>query len=492
MGINIGINNILKPKDLHAKKPTHHSSLIEYWDFSKYKNSDFTQQVNKIEGIKGVSLELRDFLYKADSGFGLYKVDYSIYSNIDETVATLTNDSIKIKGVPQEQELYFNSPKNQKQESYKIFVSGVSKTNYIVYTYYKNDKLNELIIDKSGYYQLPESINKGNNNSIIFRRLNDNYNNIVIRQIASSYDGALIFSGASQAVSYNTDIIKTVIIKMLFVDKQSNIEYPLIFFRTLPDDINIAYDSRNKVIKSFGNTKINDISTCLIAQLPNPIITGNRVFICDTIGLLKIAVYGVALYKDLLTDEEIQKEIDLIDPIPEGYNNAVLVPINNNFSDFDIADVIRTKDIRIGFIYNDKTKIIRSFEISVFPTNVGNNETIVKINNRDYLVNYNVSITTFVDEGYVPPKTVYKLNEPFDISELVIYADCQLSPTYTERILIDNRDIQVIGFNNSVVGEKQVWLRYRNTNKVIKCYVTNLVDSNENVIVDKNNKILYL
>lgn len=166
-----------------------HESLVDAWFMSGYANGDSPAS---IRGVKGNELQLRNFAYALDSGFGKYTVDWSTYrkSNIDILYSGLihkpqgSNGSISIGFIY----LTSNIP------SYSIKVEGLSYGS--IDYYYRNSEGNQVIfsIKQSGIHKLPICYKDGTaGTNVIINILSTDA--VTITQLPSAYEGALVFDG---------------------------------------------------------------------------------------------------------------------------------------------------------------------------------------------------------------------------------------------------------------------------------------------------------
>lgn len=166
-----------------------HESLVDAWFMSGYANGDSPAS---IRSVKGNELQLRNFAYALDSGFGKYTVDWSTYrkSNIDILYSGLihkpqgSNGSISIGFIY----LTSNIP------SYSIKVEGLSYGS--IDYYYRNSEGNQVIfsIKQSGIHKLPICYKDGTaGTNVIINILSTDA--VTITQLPSAYEGALVFDG---------------------------------------------------------------------------------------------------------------------------------------------------------------------------------------------------------------------------------------------------------------------------------------------------------
>ena len=299
-----------------------HESLVDAWFMSGYANGDSPAS---IRGVKGNELQLRNFAYALDSGFGKYTVDWSTYrkSNIDILYSGLihkpqgSNGSISIGFIY----LTSNIP------SYSIKVEGLSYGS--IDYYYRNSEGNQVIfsIKQSGIHKLPICYKDGTaGTNVIINILSTDA--VTITQLPSAYEGALVFDGVDDyGICTGLPILDdyTVICRREIINKDyysiasksTVVGEGGFIFETIQDRTNYCY--------SFGvDNRINLYNGEISWQTKNS-YNGNTIKAGDrkdtdtlTLGIIRVgdesrrflqgAIYYFALYNKSLTPEEIETE----------------------------------------------------------------------------------------------------------------------------------------------------------------------------------------
>lgn len=205
----IGIGNGICFKQVRDKgggsyiDPLVRDSLVGVWIADQNTNESPTRNIikNTIKG-KGGDLELLNFGYKLNSGYGKYEEDFTdwiIYPNIKVTDSVITTD-----GNFKSSWFIYKHSSESKINEMNIKVSGIPKGGKILYLYISDETANLPIvytIPKDGIYHLPESKINNNRASIGFTvESRYDWNNIRIEQIPS-FEGALVTDGKDDMIT---------------------------------------------------------------------------------------------------------------------------------------------------------------------------------------------------------------------------------------------------------------------------------------------------
>lgn len=199
-GIGIGIGIPFKNNALGGDRPylppELKARLIGVWDNYGKKNTDVDRNIikNKIPNAGG-DLEILNSAYKLNSGFGEYKVDFTVYNN--QNVLVSPNKLVSIAG----REIISLLPYVELSKaipSYKIKVIGlIGELSY----WYRNQDGSEsrIIITKDGIYQLPTCYNveNGQGSSVGFNGYSES--SCTIEQIPA-FEGALVTDGINDLI----------------------------------------------------------------------------------------------------------------------------------------------------------------------------------------------------------------------------------------------------------------------------------------------------
>lgn len=205
----IGIGNGICFKQVRDKgggsyiDPLVRDSIVGLWKSDQNTNESPTRNIikNTIKG-KGGDLELLNFGYKLNSGYGKYEEDFTdwiIYPNIKVTDSVITTD-----GNFKSSWFICKHSSESKINEMNIKVSGIPKGGKILYFYISDETANLPIaytIPKDGIYHLPESKINNNRASVGFTvESRYDWNNIRIEQIPS-FEGALVTDGKDDLIT---------------------------------------------------------------------------------------------------------------------------------------------------------------------------------------------------------------------------------------------------------------------------------------------------
>lgn len=306
MGINIGIGNYIgKGK---AQGNSFHPSLVDYWNFAGKKNSDTDRAT--IKGIKGNILNACNFGWSLGSGYGLYKTNFLQWNYISSRgTAVVTSDTIHLTetfgnaAFIELGNLAYNS------ENITVDITGDFGNVYLMYDYYASEtEIGTISIKIPGRYELPKSakINSG------FRTNKAAKLDLTIEQIPE-YEGAIVTDGVDDylkldKVGYN---IGTVILKYIPLFRDNNWRY---VFDVTEERCYFASSKDSGVfVTSMQYKSVGDYTYLIPRTGNNPTVSNTPLYISSHAAMkefLSMALFEMAIYSEILTDEEIQKEID--------------------------------------------------------------------------------------------------------------------------------------------------------------------------------------
>lgn len=322
-------------------------SLVDAWFMSGLSNSD---KPSSIRGVKGNEMQLKNFAYALNSGFGEYAVDFTLWKGTGTTSDSVS--IIKEAGINQGFALIYYNQITSDIPSHSIKITGLNSGEILFY--YRNsegvEKHNSYT--KDGVYTLPTCYKEGTGgiSSGFTIKTTDK---ITITQLPTAYEGALVFDGVDDyGICDNLPILTdyTVICRrsIITVKKTSATASKCSY----PDDVGNSgafileaiFPAGNKSINSFGfpngidNFDENEIVYQTKTSYNGKIITsgyGNdSEYLClgakaYNVNLNKcqefsnIAVYYFALYDKSLTPEEIEEEKVKLENYWEGGKNEL-------------------------------------------------------------------------------------------------------------------------------------------------------------------------
>lgn len=348
MAISIGIGNYIRSSlyNRQGKKSPFHPSLVDYWSFAGKKNSDADRDV--IKGIKGNILNAYNFSWSLGSGYGLYKENYNNFRQISGTTGVFSNTdhsihitNVKTVAIPVTEISY---KAGEVSPEYQIKVTGLLEGQWCGIGYFYNYpgdakppvQENTIKILKDGVYTVPSftfpsDIKYGTSTRIVFNFAGDT--DITIEQIPQ-YEGAIVTDGIDDYLKLDKVGYKigTIILKYIPIPTVNRWQY--VFDNTKQRNY-IAYSSKdaveyNQVTSSFLRVIDKGDYRYAVNNVPKEVST--PLVISSNVGLgefLSMALYEIAIYEDILTDEEIQKEINIME---YGTPNPVFALNFDNFA----------------------------------------------------------------------------------------------------------------------------------------------------------------
>ena len=308
-----------------------HPSLVDYWNFAGKKNSDTDRAI--IKGIKGNILNAYNFGWSLGSGYGLYKENYLIYkafnigsdirailTNTDSKIHvteinksnvkffdsfdhTTTDYSVKVSGLTDDIDLYFNGLKSTNGAVNTKLVNGI---NYLA------------AVDKYGGFKTSTFTGKCD---------------VTIEQIPE-YEGAIVADGVDDYLKLDKTGYKvgTVIIKFKPINIKPNIVNSILNIHT--DEVALQYDTSGVLnnnfttYKNYGEYSVGTFN--IDKNAATPLTLGCKLSNSGSpMGYSNVAIYSVAIYQNVLTAEEIQKEINVM---KYGTPNPVFALNFDNFA----------------------------------------------------------------------------------------------------------------------------------------------------------------
>lgn len=311
-------------------------SLVDAWIMSGLSNST---KPTEIIGVKGNSLQLKNFTYALNSGFGEYATDFNSWAHFNPIETT--SNKIMLGGIG-----FRNIVTTKKAvPELKILVSGF-KGN-IAYNYKTGGSFSNITINDNGVYTLPASEAIINTDTDINRLYTTNasadYSGMTIELLPTAYEGALMFDGVDDyGICTGLPILDdyTVICRREIINKDyySVASKSTVFgkgafvFELIQGRTNHCYSfaADNKI--SLHNS---EISWQTKNSYNGSTITVGNADDTDTLTLgivriedesrrfLKGAIYYFALYNKSLTPEEVEEEKVKLENYWEGGKNEL-------------------------------------------------------------------------------------------------------------------------------------------------------------------------
>ena len=313
-----------------------HPSLVDYWSFKG--KSNFDKDRNTIKGIKGELLTAYNFGWSLGSGYGLFKENYLTYNKAQNVFVT-DDHSITIMNFVPANNWILSKYGNSQLNATRIRVTGLTANNQLAYGYSPtNDGARVLMaIPSDGEYDLPKSVVNTQTYNVGFIVQNALSQNVTIQQIPE-YEGAIVTDGIDDylklgKVGYK---IGTVIVK--YVPIKFNVGWNTAFDNNRYDTPNRNYLGYSSTIENRGTTMfVSEYGDYLALyykatpkQADDSLYIGSsytEAFVAKE--FFSMALFEMAIYSEILTDEEIQKEIDVMQ---YGTPNPVFALNFDNFA----------------------------------------------------------------------------------------------------------------------------------------------------------------
>lgn len=322
-------------------------SLVDAWFMSGLSNSDKPTQ---IVGVKKNKLQLKNFSYALNSGFGKYAVNWNSFAKTTANANfTNTDSSIHITEILVAAGNFLQTSADETVAACKVKVEGITDDIKLRYVSYAEDGTGVYTYLKNGINDLPISYKKftGFAASVVGSC------NITITQLPTAYEGALVFDGVDDyGICTGLPLMDdyTVICrrKIIRIKNSSAVAskrtYPadtgvfgaFVFERVYSHGVKTTisfgmsndmseFDSNEVVYQtktSYNGTTINSGSSndsdtlCLGANAYN-------IFLGRCQEFSNVSIYYFALYNKSLTPEEVEEEKVKLENYWEGGKNEL-------------------------------------------------------------------------------------------------------------------------------------------------------------------------
>lgn len=312
-----------------------HPSLVDYWSF-KGKNN-FDKDRNTIKGVKGNILNAYNLGWSLGSGYGLFKENYLTYNKAQNVFVT-DDHSVTIMNFVPANNWILSKYGNSQLNATRIRVTGLTANNQLAYGYSPtNDGARVLMaIPSDGEYDLPKSVVNTQTYSVGFIVQNALSQNVTIQQIPE-YEGAIVTDGVDDYLKLDKVGYKigTVIIK--FVPIKFNVGWNTVFDNNKYDSPNRNFLGYSSTIENRGTTMFGlNYGDYLALYHNTPKQANDSLYISSSYTesftakeFFSMALYDIAIYQDVLTAKEIQKEINVME---YGTPNPVFALNFDNFA----------------------------------------------------------------------------------------------------------------------------------------------------------------
>lgn len=312
-------------------------SLVDAWFMSGLSNSDKPTQ---IVGVKKNKLQLKNFAYALNSGFGKYAVNWNGFAKTTANANfTNTDSSIHITEILVAAGKFLQTSADETVAACKVKVEGITDDIKLRYVSYAEDGTGTYTYLKNGINNLPISYKEYTG----FAASAVGTCNITITQLPSAYEGALVFDGVDDyGICTGLPILDdyTVICRREIINKDyySVASKSTVFgkgafiFELIQGRTNHCYSFAADNQISLHNS---EISWQTKNSYNGSTITVGNVNDTDTLTLgiirvedesrrfLKGAIYYFALYNKSLTPEEVEEEKVKLENYWEGGKNEL-------------------------------------------------------------------------------------------------------------------------------------------------------------------------
>lgn len=312
-----------------------HPSLVDYWNFKG--KSNFDKDRNTIKGIKGELLTAYNFGWSLGSGYGLFKENYLTYNKAQNVFVTDDHSITIMNFVPANTFAAFRYDTDLIKAT-KVRVTGLTATDQLTYEYSPSDGGSKAVfpIPEDGEYDLPESIQKSVGDpgyNVGFAVRGALTKNVTIEQIPE-YEGAIVTDGIDDYLKLDKVGYKvgTIIIKFKPINIKPNIVNSILNIHT--DEVALQYytsgvlNNNFTTYKNYGEYSVGTFN--IDKNAATPLTLGCKLSNSGRpMEYSNIAIYSVAIYQNVLTTEEIQKEINVM---KYGTPNPVFALNFDNFA----------------------------------------------------------------------------------------------------------------------------------------------------------------
>lgn len=309
-----------------------HPSLVDYWNFKGKRN--FDKDRDTIKGIKGEILTAYNFGWSLGSGYGLFKENYLTYNKAQNVFVT-DDHSVTIMNFVPANNWILSKYGNSQLNATRIRVTGLTANNQLAYGYSPtNDGARVLMaIPSDGEYDLPKSVVNTQTYSVGFIVQNALSQNVTIQQIPE-YEGAIVTDGIDDYLKLDKVGYKvgTIIIKFKPINIKPNIVNSILNIHT--DEVALQYGTSGVLnnnfttYKNYGEYSVGTFN--IDKNAATPLTLGCKLSNSGRpMEYSNVAIYSVAIYQNVLTAEEIQKEINVME---YGTPNPVFALNFDNFA----------------------------------------------------------------------------------------------------------------------------------------------------------------
>lgn len=301
-----------------------HPSLVDYWNFKG--KSNFDKDRNTIKGIKGEILTAYNFGWSLGSSYGKYTMNFLNYLNNSKNPEDIIITDSSITRLKGEGKISFWVTGNKLPTgitvipSYRINVTGEWETPP-TFTYYDGDNasISHTITLTHGINIIPEiTVNIITPISSTIYSFSIFQNGTVTIEQIPEYEGAIVTDGIDDYLKLDKVGYKvgTIIIKFKPINIKPNIVNCILNIHT--DEVTLQYDTSGVLnnnfttYKNYGEYSVGTFN--IDKNAATPLTLGCKLSNSyRPMEYSNVAIYSVAIYQNVLTAEEIQKEINVME-----------------------------------------------------------------------------------------------------------------------------------------------------------------------------------
>ncbi|MFK2624970.1 hypothetical protein ACIXUL_09070 [Bacteroides fragilis] len=294
-------------------------SLVDYWNFGG--KSNFDKDRTTVTGLLGNVLTAYNFGWSLMSGYGGYNENYLKYKKAANVFVTDDHSITIMNFVPANTFVAYQYDTDHIKAT-KVRVTGLTATDQLTYEYRPSDVGSRAVfpIPEDGEYDLPESIQSSSGTpgyNVGFAVRNALTKNVTIEQIPL-YEGAIVTDGVDDYLKLDKVGYKvgTIIIKFKPINIKPNIVNSILNIHT--DEVALQYDTSGVLnnnfttYKNYGEYSVGTFN--IDKNAATPLTLGCKLSNSGRpMEYSNVAIYSVAIYQNVLTAEEIQKEINVME-----------------------------------------------------------------------------------------------------------------------------------------------------------------------------------
>lgn len=294
-------------------------SLVDYWNFGG--KSNFDKDGTTVTGLLGNVLTAYNFGWSLMSGYGGYNENYLKYKKAANVFVTDDHSITIMNFVPANTFVAYQYDTDHIKAT-KVRVTGLTATDQLTYEYRPSDGGSRAVfpIPEDGEYDLPESIQSSSGTpgyNVGFAVRNALTKNVTIEQIPL-YEGAIVTDGVDDYLKLDKVGYKvgTIIIKFKPINIKPNIVNSILNIHT--DEVALQYDTSGVLnnnfttYKNYGEYSVGTFN--IDKNAATPLTLGCKLSNSGRpMEYSNVAIYSVAIYQNVLTAEEIQKEINVME-----------------------------------------------------------------------------------------------------------------------------------------------------------------------------------